>query len=97
MSVALHSYKVDDDGRITVRHTFYAATEEEAEELLEEHADGCKAFGPAVDEDETIEILEENVAPPDAEALAAVAEGQEEEQEDDDDEEEEDAVGGEAR
>lgn len=88
MSVALHSYKVDADGNITVRHTFYAATDDEAEELMNEHADGCKAYGPALEDGDTIEIFEDNVDPPDPEALAAVEQAQLAEDEDEEDDEE---------
>jgi hypothetical protein len=95
MTIALHSYKVDDDGKITVRHTFYAATEEEAEELMDEHADGCRAYGPAIEDGDTIEIFEEIDAPPDAEALATVADAQESE-EDDEEDAEDGTIGGEA-
>jgi hypothetical protein len=59
MAVALHSYKVDSDGEIRVRHTFYADTEEEADRLLEQHAEGCRAFGPAFEQGDTIELIED--------------------------------------
>lgn len=92
MTVALHSYKIDRDGTITVRHTFYAATEDEAEDLMDAHADGCAAYGPALDKGDTIEIFEEVPAAPDPEELAAVAEAQlgPEDEEDEEDEELED-------
>jgi hypothetical protein len=93
MPIALHSYKIDKDGEITVRHTFYAATEEEAEELMETHAEGCAAYGPALDTGDTIEILEENVSAPDVEELERVADlqddGDDEPEEEDDDAEDE--------
>ena len=76
MAVALHSYKIDNDGVIRVRHTFYGATLEECEESMEEHAEGCAAYGPALDDGETIEIFEDPVPAPDVEALEAVAEEQ---------------------
>lgn len=59
MAIALHSWKKDADGKIRVRHTFYAATEAEAEALMEEHGEGCEAFGPALEEGHTIEVTEE--------------------------------------
>ena len=59
MAVALHSYKVDSDGEIRVRHTFYGADEDECEQLKEQHARGCKAFGPAVESGDTIDIFED--------------------------------------
>lgn len=64
MGVALHSYKVDTDGRIRVRHTFYAETEAEAEQLKLMHAGGCKAYGPAVKAEETIDEVVHDVEPP---------------------------------
>lgn len=84
MAVQLHSFKVDKDGEIRVRHTFYAGTEEEAEDLMDAHADKCKVYGPALDAGETIEIYEEG-AMPDVEALELAAEaqaGDEDEEED---------------
>jgi hypothetical protein len=64
MGVALHSYKIDSDGKIRVRHTFYAPTEADAEALKIMHAGGCKAYGPAVRAEETIDVLVEDVEPP---------------------------------
>lgn len=90
MAIALHSYKIDKDNKIRVRHTFYAATEEEAEELMEAHGDGCESFGPALDAGNTIEIAEDigDADLPDVAVLEALAE--EEPEEDDDAEDEED-------
>ena len=59
MPIALHSWKKDADGKIRVRHTFYAETEEEAEALMEAHGEGCKSFGPALEAGETTEVVEE--------------------------------------
>jgi hypothetical protein len=87
MAVHLHSFKVDKDGQVRVRHTFYAGTEEEAEELMEAHADRCKAYGPALDAGETIEILEDGELP-DVAALEATAEAQLGDDEDDEEEDE---------
>jgi hypothetical protein len=64
MPIALHSWKKDADGKIRVRHTFYAATEKEAETLMEAHGDACEAFGPALEAGETIEVVEDIVALP---------------------------------
>lgn len=86
MPVALHSWTVEKDGEIRVRHTFFAETEEAADRLLKSHAAGCSQFGPATAADETIEIVEEIDELPDAETL----EDLEEEDLDNDDEEEED-------
>lgn len=69
MAIALHSWKKDADGKIRVRHTFYAATEAEAEALMEEHGEGCEAFGPALEEGHTIEVLEEIDALPTVETV----------------------------
>jgi hypothetical protein len=95
MAVALHSYKIDKDRRIRVRHTFYAHTEEEADALMDAHAAGCKAFGPAVAAEQTIEIVEDIDELPDTAELELIAEDDEEDPEDDDDaepeEEDEDA------
>ena len=64
MAVALHSYKIDPDGIIRVRHTFYGATEAEAERLKAAHADGCKSYGPAVEAEQTEDVLVEDVERP---------------------------------
>jgi hypothetical protein len=69
MGVALHSYKVDKDGEIRVRHTFYGDTVKECERLQEKHADGCESYGPALDDDRTIDFIEKDVELPDAERL----------------------------
>lgn len=74
MAFALHSYKVDHDGEVRVRHTFYGETVKECERLQEKHADICPSYGPAVDEEETIDFLEEGVEIPDADALEAADE-----------------------
>jgi hypothetical protein len=90
MAVALHSYKVDADGEIRVRHTFYADTEEEADRLLEQHAAGCKAFGPAFEEGDTIELIEDIDAEdlPDAEELRDLEDAADGDEEDEPEEEE---------
>jgi hypothetical protein len=59
MAFALTVDKLDDDGLIRVRHVFYGETEEECETLRDAHGAGCKAFGPALDQDRVIEELEE--------------------------------------
>ena len=84
MAVQLHSYKIDKDGEIRVRHTFYAATEEEAEDLMDAHAEGCTAYGQALDSGDTIEIFEDG-AMPDVAALELVADAQDREPPEDDD------------
>lgn len=69
MPVALHSYIIEKDRTVKVRHTFYAETEEEADELLKQHAANCPHFGPATAAGETVEIVTEIDELPDAEAL----------------------------
>jgi hypothetical protein len=69
MPVALHSWIVEKDGGIRVRHTFFADTEEEADRLLKQHATGCAHFGPATAAGETIEVVEDIDELPDAESL----------------------------
>lgn len=59
MAFALHVDKLEDDGTIRVRHTFYGATEAECSRIRDEHGAGCKAFGPALDEGATIDEFEE--------------------------------------
>lgn len=51
--------KLDADGLIRVRHTFFGETEEECYHLRDQHAEGCKAFGPALKADDVIEIMAE--------------------------------------
>jgi hypothetical protein len=85
MPVALHSWIVEKDGGVRVRHTFFADTEEEADRLLKQHAGGCAHFGPADAAGETIEIVEDIDELPDAETLEDFDEGDD----GDDDEEEE--------
>jgi hypothetical protein len=95
MAIALHSWKKDADGKIRVRHTFYAATEKEAERLMHAHGDGCEAFGPALDAGETIDITEEIEQLPTVEMLDDWGEEglPDAEGEDDADDEEEDEEG----
>lgn len=83
MAVALHSYKIDSDGEIRVRHTFYADTAEEADELMEKHAEGCRAFGPALEAGETIEVIEDidEDQLPDADELRDLEDEQSDEEE----------------
>jgi hypothetical protein len=71
MAVALHSYKIDKDGKIRVEHIFYADTEDAADQLMTGHAEGCQAFGPAVDAGRTIEVLDEDAEVPTVEDLEA--------------------------
>lgn len=70
MAYALHSYKVDADGKIRVRHVFYGETKEDAERQQDKHAEICPKYGPAVHSDRTIDFLEEISALPNADILA---------------------------
>lgn len=56
MPFAIHSFKVDADGRIRIAHVFYGRDEDEAVKHLEEHADICPKYGPAYKADQTIEV-----------------------------------------
>ena len=59
MPVALHAWIVEKDGKLRVRHSFFAETEEEADSLLKQHAASCGHFGPATADGNTIEIVED--------------------------------------
>jgi hypothetical protein len=59
MAVALHVDKLEADGTIRVRHSFFGETIEECERLRDAHGEGCKAFGPALQQDKVIEEEEE--------------------------------------
>jgi hypothetical protein len=60
MPFSLTVDKLEDDGTIRVRHIFFGETEEECEDLRDEHGAGCKAFGPALERKEgVIEEIEE--------------------------------------
>jgi hypothetical protein len=54
--VARYSAKIDSDGRVRVIHIFLGANETAVDDLQEKHADGCKAYGPALKEDNTIDV-----------------------------------------
>jgi hypothetical protein len=57
--VSLTVDKLERDGTIHVRHVFYGETIEECERLRDQHAEGCKAFGPALEDERVIQIEEE--------------------------------------
>lgn len=59
MAYALTVDKLEDDGTIKVRHIFYGETEDDVYHERDQHADGCKAFGPALKDDRVIETIEE--------------------------------------
>ena len=58
MPIALHVDKQEADHTIRVRHTFYGDTLEECEALRDQHGEGCKAFGPALERHKVIEEVE---------------------------------------
>jgi hypothetical protein len=57
--ISLTVDKLEPDGTIHVRHVFYGETIEECERLRDQHAEGCKAFGPALEDERVIQIEEE--------------------------------------
>lgn len=59
MPIALTVDKLETDGTIRVRHTFFGETLEECEKLRDKHAGGCAAFGPALEREEVIEEVED--------------------------------------
>lgn len=91
MAIALHAYKVDEDGRITVQHIFYGETEDEADAGFQAHVKICPKFGPAEKEGRIISFYQEIDEVPtveSAELEADEAEAEEEIEEDLDEEEE---------
>ncbi|MGH8863089.1 MAG: hypothetical protein ACREVZ_00330 [Burkholderiales bacterium] len=91
MPIALHSFLIDPHGKIRMAHVFYADDEDAARVLLLEHAQACPKFGPAYRGKETIEIIEEIDAYPEAEEdeLADFLDLDEEEEEGEEEEGEE--------
>jgi len=89
MPVALHSFKIDDDGEIRVCHTFYGGTELEAKGFQKDHARDCPHYGPALAQGKTIDIVEEidELPEPDEASLLALL-GFDEDEEDEEEEEE---------
>ncbi len=59
MPIALYVDKLEPDGTIRVRHVFFGDTLSQCEKLRDQHAGGCKAFGPALEQDAIIEEVEE--------------------------------------
>ena len=78
--LALHTYLLSDKGKIFARLTTYADDEDEAVDLMEE-----LDFQEAND---SFEILEDTVDPPDAAALRSVSDAQDREPPEDDEDEE---------
>lgn len=58
MAVQLTVDKLEADHSIRVRHIFFGETLEECEELRDKHAAGCKAFGPALQSERVIEMVD---------------------------------------
>lgn len=58
MPFALHVDKLDPDGLVHIRHTFYGETVEECERLRDAHGAGCQAFGPAIRDGKVVEDFE---------------------------------------
>lgn len=56
MALARYSAKLDSDGRVRVIHIFLGANEGMVDDLQQKHADGCKAYGPALEKDNTIDM-----------------------------------------
>jgi hypothetical protein len=59
MAISLTVDKLEPDGTIRVRHTFFGETLKECETLRDAHGAGCKAFGPALAAETVIEEVEE--------------------------------------
>lgn len=87
MAFARYSAKIESDGRVRVIHIFLGANETSVEELQKKHADGCKAYGPALQEDKTIDIDVDVDTLPEADEQSLV-EFLEIDQDEDDEEEE---------
>lgn len=56
MPLARYSAKIDSDGQVRVIHIFLGASVSALEDAQQKHADGCKAYGPAFEEEKTIDI-----------------------------------------
>jgi hypothetical protein len=88
MAIAIHSFKLDADGEIRIQHTFFGATKRDAESVRKDHARDCPHYGPALAKGETIDIVEELDALPEAdeeELLEFLGLGDDEDEEDDED------------
>jgi len=87
MPIALHSFKIDNDGAVRVQHVFYGETEDDAREMLEKHAEVCPKFGPAVAAGDTIEVIEELDTLPTPDTVDEFVPGEPDEDDDGDDDE----------
>lgn len=79
MAIAIHVYTRGTRGKVASRHTFYGATEAEAEELLDSHAEECTELGDLLDDEEDIQIVEEVAEIPDVAPLEELDEDEAEE------------------
>jgi hypothetical protein len=98
MALARYSAKIDSDGRVRVIHIFLGESESAVDAAQQKHADGCKAYGPAFEEEKTIDIDAnvDELPEADEESLLEFLElGDEEPDSDDDTEEDEGADDGE--
>jgi hypothetical protein len=77
MAIALHIYTRGQNGKVASRHTFYGATEDQAEELADSHAEECEELGELLDNEDEIEIVEEIAEIPSVAALEEAAAAQE--------------------
>ena len=70
MAWKIEAYKIDEDGRIRIKHTFYGHSEAEADRYFEEHQSVCKKFGPAVEAGRVVTFSEEIDDIPTPESIA---------------------------
>jgi hypothetical protein len=88
MPTAVFSFKVDDDGSVTLLHVAFDPTKSGADRGIKQHADICPKFGPAFRTNQTIEFAREiaEMPPSDSDELEEWLEdflGETEEAEDD--------------
>jgi hypothetical protein len=88
MPVQLHVHKSDNDGVITLTHTFYAPNENAAYEAYDEHRSQCPELTRAYDEGLLIDELEEIDRIPLADDFEDDEEDENAEPEEDDEDEE---------
>ena len=84
MALALHSFSVDENGQVSMSHTFYGATQAIAEKRQKAHAADCPHYGPALRGGHTIDIpeeIEELPAATEEELLEFLELGEEDEEE----------------
>lgn len=59
MAYQLTAWKIEGDGSVRVKHTFYGETEAEAQEHFDEHVSICPKFGPAERDGDVESVMEE--------------------------------------